>query len=144
MKLKTIALCALVTLPLLLGACTGREAFLEIPCDDFTRDQHLTWELSVDRGDSVVVTLCSNATTGFQWGESAQIADDAVLRQTGHEFVAPEEKAGKEPAPGTAGQEKWTFEAVGKGTTEVSMEYSRPWDDGEKGAWTFRMTVTVK
>ena len=133
-----------MALPLLLGACKGREASLEIPCDDFTRDQHFTWELSVDRGDLVVVTLCSNATTGFQWGESAQIGDDAVIRQTGHEFIAPEEKDGKEPAPGTPGQEKWTFEALEKGTTEAFMEYSQPWEGGETGAWTFKMTVTVK
>ena len=144
MKVRAIAVCALVVLPLLLSACTNREASLEIPCDDFTQDQHFTWEVSVDRGDSVVVTLCSNATTGFQWGESAQIGDDAVVRQTGHEFIAPEEKGGEVPVAGAAGQEKWTFEAVGQGTTEVSMEYSKPWDGGDKGVWTFKLTVTVK
>ena len=143
MKVKTIVVCALAALPLLPSACSS-EGAVEVSCDDFMAQPHISRQVDVKAGDAFTVTLCSNATTGFQWGESTQIGDRAVLRQTGHEFIAPEEKGGKEPAAGTAGQEKWTFEAVGQGTTEVSMEYSQPWDGGEKGAWTFKLTVTVK
>ena len=119
---------------------TSREASLEIRCDDFTRDQHFTWEVRGNRGDSVVVTLCSNPTTGYRWSESAQVSDEAVLRQTDHEYEPAEE----ENIVGGAGKEVWAFQALDKGTATVSMEYSRPGEGGEKGHWTFIATVTVE
>ena len=140
MKRKPVLVCTLVILSLVLAACTSREASLEIPCDDFSRDQHFTWEVRVNRGDSVVVTLCSNPTTGYQWSESAQVSDEAVLRQTDHEYKPAEDKN----IVGGAGREVWTFKALDQGTTTVSMEYSRPWEGGEKGLWTFIATVTVE
>ena len=93
-------------------------------------------------GDSFTVTLCSNPTTGFMWSESAQISDQTVLQQTDHQLVMPESEP--PPPPGTPGQEVWTFQALNKGETTVSMEYSRPWEGGEKGNWTFALTVVVK
>jgi len=66
------------------------------------------------------------------------------LQQTHHEYVAPVGKGGKPPAPGTAGKKEWMFKTLKKGTTIVSMEYSRPWEGGEKGEWTFNLTVVVK
>ena len=45
---------------------------------------------------------------------------------------------------GTPGQEVWTFEALKKGSSTVSLEYDRPWEGGEKGEWTFELTVVVK
>jgi hypothetical protein len=31
-----------------------------------------------------------------------------------------------------------------KGTAQVSMEYSRPWEGGEQGEWTLGLTVIVE
>jgi inhibitor of cysteine peptidase len=93
----------------------------------------------VSAGSSFTVTLCSNQTTGFQWSESAQISDQTVIRQTGHKFEPP-----KGGLVGAAGQEVWTFEALKKGTSTISMEYSRPWEGGEKGTWKFNLTIVVK
>jgi inhibitor of cysteine peptidase len=62
-----------------------------------------------------------------------------VVQQTGHEFVSPE-KTGLVGAPGN---EVWTFKALKKGTSTVTMEYSRLWEGGEKGVWTFNLTVVV-
>jgi predicted secreted protein len=39
--------------------------------------------------------------------------------------------------------EFWTFKALMKGTSTISMEYSQPWDGGTKKAQTFSLTVTV-
>ncbi len=144
MKLKLILMIfAVVALSLSLLACSPtKQVSLEISCDDFMKDQHFTWEVEVNAGDSIIVTLCSNPTTGFQWSESAQISDQTVLEQVDHKFVSPESKP--PPPPGTPGQEIWTFKALKKGTSTVSMEYSRPWEGGEKGEWTFIATVVVK
>ncbi len=143
MKVRLATVGTLTAILLLLGACSSG-AVVDVSCDDFTEQQHLSKSVEVSTGDTLTVTLCSNASTGFQWVEPAQVSDKGVLRQTGHEFITPGEKDGEPPAPGTAGQQQWTFEALRKGTTEVAMEYSRPWEGGEKGEWTFTLTVVVK
>jgi len=106
--------------------------------------KHISKEAKVAVGDSFTVTLCSNPTTGFQWLESAQISDQTVLEQVDHKFVPPEAKDDRPSPPGTGGKEVWTFKALKKGTSTISMEYSRPWEGGEKRAWTFLLTVTVR
>ena len=54
------------------------------------------------------------------------------------EFEAP----GTGTPVGTGGQQVWTFKAVNKDVSTIPMEYSRPWEGGEKAAETFdRMAV---
>ena len=101
----------------------------------------LASRLKVLPGSSIKVTLCSNPTTGFQW-EEAQISDGAVLKQVDRQFISPESEP--PPPPGTPGQDVWTFETIQKGSSTVSIRYSRPWEGGEKGEWTFTLVVTVK
>jgi len=129
---------------LFLLACSPaiKQASVEIPCNDFYEQPHISQEVEVGAGDSFTVTLCSNPTTGFMWSESAQIGDQTVLQQTEHKFEAP--KTTEPPIEGAPGKEVWTFQALNKGETTVSMEYSRPWEGGEKGNWTFNLTVVVK
>ena len=143
MKSKVIIMGAVVALSLGLLACApaAKAVSVEVSCDDFYDQNHISRAVEVATGDSFTVTLCSNPTTGFIWSESAQISDQTVLQQTDHKFVAPEEA---EAIMGAAGQEVWTFKALKKGETTVSLEYSRPWEGGEKGAWTFNLTVVVK
>jgi len=105
--------------------------------------QHISQEVEVAVDGSLTVTLGSNPTTGFQWGP-AEISDQTVLDELDHKFVPPEAKGDRPPAPGTAGKDVWTFQALKKGTVKVSMEYSRPWEGGEKATWTFDLTVVVK
>jgi len=131
---------------LCLFACspTSKQASPQVSCDDFYQQHHIRKEVEVTAGDSFTVTLCSNPTTGFLWSESAQISDQTILQQTNHEFVAPEAKGDRPPPPGSPGQEVWTFKALKEGKSTVSMEYSRPWEGGKKGEWTFNLTVVVK
>jgi hypothetical protein len=37
-----------------------------------------------------------------------------------------------------------TIAADAAGTAVISASYDRPWDGGEKGAWTLELTITVK
>jgi inhibitor of cysteine peptidase len=147
MKLKLILFCIAATISIFLLACSPTlepvpQVSVEVSCDDFYEHKHLSQQVEVAAGDSFSVTLCSNPTTGFQWSESAQISDPTVLQQTGHQFVSPQSEP--PPPPGTPGQEVWTFNALNKGTSTVSLEYSRPWEGGEKGEWTFVLTVVAK
>jgi inhibitor of cysteine peptidase len=138
MKLRIIILSVLLTMSLCLASCLAA-AFIQVSCDDFSKQQHVSKEINVAVGDTFAVNLCSNPTTGFQWSESAQISDPTVLQQTDHKFVSPDTGA-----VGVPGKEAWTFKALKKGTSTVSMEYGRPWEGGEKGEWTFNLTVVVK
>ena len=144
MKTKLILTCAVVVISLSLLACAAPsgQASVDVSCDDFYQHEHLSQQIEVQAGDSFTVTLCSNPTTGFLWSEMAQISDQTVLQETEHKFVSPESEP--PPPPGTPGQDVWTFQALKKGTSTVAMEYSRPWEGGEKGEWTFVLTVTVK
>ena len=124
---------------LTLFACASNEASLEISCDDFTENQHISKEVAVVIDGTVKVTLCSNPSTGFSWSENAEVSNPTVLEQTDHQFISPEKDM-----PGAAGKEVWTFEALKEGVSTITLEYSRPWEEGEKGEWTFNLTVTVK
>jgi inhibitor of cysteine peptidase len=142
MKLRIISALVLLALSLWLVSCAPGTVgtSLEVSCDDFGSQPHMSKQINVNSGDSFKVTLCSNPTTGFQWSESAQISDSTVVQQTNHKSVPPE----SEGLVGAPGKEVWTFKALKKGTSTVSLEYGRPWEGGEKGEWTFNLTVVVK
>jgi len=143
MKAKLILMFTIAAVTLCLLACSPAPKQVSISCDDFMKLQHISQEVQVAVGDSFTVTLCSNPTTGFEW-ESAKIADQTVLQQVDHKFVPPQDIGDRPPPPGSPGQEVWTFTALKEGKSTISMEYSRPWEGGEKAAWTFVLTVVVK
>ena len=143
MKTKLALIGTMVAISLCLLACcpAPKQVAVEASCDNFMKLQHISQEVQVPVDGSLTVTLCSNPTTGFEW-ESAKISDQTVLQQVDHKFISPESEP--PPPPGTPGQEVWTFKALKKGESTISMEYSRPWEGGEKGEWTFVLTVVVK
>lgn len=134
MKSKLALICTLVAISLCLCACSSAPAQLSVDASSSGQ------KVEIAAGGSLTVTLESNATTGFQWSEKAEISDSAVLQQVSHEFVAPEKK----DVVGAPGKEVWTFKALKKGTSTISMEYSQPWEGGTKAAQTFSLTVVVK
>jgi predicted secreted protein len=131
---------ALIALTATATACktTGTKATVEVAADTFAATSQVSRNIPVSVGADLTVLLASNATTGFQWNEQAQIADTTILEQTGHRYIAP-----TTTLAGAGGQEEWTFKALKEGTTTVYMEYSRPWAGGEKGVYTFTLTVPV-
>ena len=141
MKVRIILIFLMLAASLSLLSCiiTSRAIGVEISCDEFNENPHsIRNEFQVEIGDKITVKLCSNPTTGFQW--KYEIIGDTVLKEEDHDFEEPEGKG----LVGAAGKEIWTFEAVEKGTTEVRMEYSRPWEGGEQAEWTYTFTVTVE
>jgi len=112
--------------------------------EDFTKEANFTKQVEVKTGDVFTIALDSNATTGFSWTEQAEIADVNILKQTGHEYIAPQANDGTKPVAGMSGIEEWWFTAGQTGVTTATMSYSRPWEGGEKDARTFSLTVIVK
>jgi predicted secreted protein len=142
MKNKIIMVCAIAMVSLLFLGCAQapiqEEAQVSVSCDEFSANRHITKEVQIPAGGSVEVTLCSNPSTGFQWVQPG-ISDMNLLTITDHKVIAPAEGA----APGTPGQEVWSFKGVKKGVATVIINYSQPWEGGQKGEWIFRMTVTI-
>ena len=107
--------------------------------DEFDQNQLIQKEVEIAKGETLVVTLVSNGTTGFSWNENAQIADTGIIQQLKHEDIGAETNM-----LGAAGAEQWTFQTENAGTTTIHLEYSRPWEGGEKAEWTYTVTVTVE
>jgi inhibitor of cysteine peptidase len=95
-------------------------------------------QITLSPGDSLIVTLDSNPTTGFAWS-IAGIGDETVVDEMGNEYQGADTGM-----MGAGGQEVWTFEAGDKGTSTIEMQYSRSWETGVEPAATFNVTVVVK
>jgi len=134
----------MVAISLFLFACSPvpKQASLDVSYDDFMKLQHISKEVKVAVDGSLTVALYSCPSEGRQWSK-AQISVQTVLREVDHKLVMP--KPETPPVPGTPGQEVWTFKALKKGTSTISMEYTHPWEGGEKEPMlTFILTVVVK
>jgi inhibitor of cysteine peptidase len=140
MKFRITLLFAVLLVSLLMSSCiiTSHDIEVEITCGQFNENHHATGDFQMEVGDKIRVKLCSDATTGFRW--QYDINNENILKEEDHDFIEPE----GDDLAGAAGQEVWTFEAVEKGTTEVRMEYSQPWEGGVKAEWTYTFTVTVE
>jgi inhibitor of cysteine peptidase len=115
-----------------------------VSAEDFTKEANITKQVEVKTGEVFTVALDSNASTGFSWTEQAKIADVNILKQTGHQYIAPRTNTDDKPVAGMSGIEEWWFTAGGTGSTTAAMSNSRPWEGGEKDARTFVLTVVVK
>ncbi len=113
---------------------------ISISIDTFQNQPHIDAVMNAAVDEELTVTLGSNPTTGFKWSEFAEISDESVIKQVSHKFVGP----GIDKPPGTPGEEVWTFKALKKGTTTISMEYSRPWIEEDIGHWTVTITANIK
>ena len=57
-----------------------------------------------------------------------QINNEASIKQADHQIIAFESN----DLVGSAGKEVWKLNALKNGTTALVLEYSRPWEGGEK------------
>ena len=114
---------------------------VEVTCDDFTtQGGNVTEEVEIDGwSDFLILSLCSNPTTGFKW-ELIEVTDPEVLVYESDEYVASE----AEGVVGAAGKEVWTFNVLKAGSSNITMQYSRPWEGGEEAEWTFALNANVK
>lgn len=89
-------------------------------------------------GQSLVVSLDSNPSTGFSWlvGEAP---DPAILAQAGAPAFSPGTETG---ALGAGGTEVFTFVATGIGETGFTLAYRRSFEGGATDQ--FQLGVTVR
>lgn len=95
-----------------------------------------TLRIATAVGQDVVIKLASNPTTGYDW-QIGGSPDPRIAALIESDYELP-----RSPAPGAGGQRRWTFRAVGPGTTTIRFDYARPWErtPPEKST-TFTITV---
>ncbi|MCE5323558.1 protease inhibitor I42 family protein [bacterium] len=94
--------------------------------------------IAANAGSEFAITLDSNATTGYQWRLGNQ-PDEKIVKSMGSVYNEP-----KSRLMGAGGTEAWTFQAAGKGTTQIVLEYARPWEKDIAPIKTQTFTVTVQ
>ncbi len=132
----------ILAVPGLLSSCAPAaktDVTLSYTCDEFSSAKSIEKSIDATVGNKITVNLCSNRTTGYSWPEKAQISDPQVVEQTSYKWVPPESTG----AVGVAGTEVYTFKVLQPGTSTIYLEYSRSWQGGEKGTWTFKLNVNA-
>jgi len=147
MQVRLILICALLGSLLYLSSCSTVPSLeginRELSCDDFMNLKHIKVcePIEVAVGDTFTVALCSNPSTGFSWSETAPISNQTVVRQIDHQLITSQPLLNS--LSGTGNKEVWTFEALAGGVSTISMEYSQPWQGGDKNEWSVILTVVA-
>jgi len=95
--------------------------------------------ITVKKGQSVILTLPSNATTGYSWKVTAT---DRTFGYPTEKYVRPSSSA-----VGAGGSQKFTWKTSSPlpmlGKHKVTLEYRRPWETSGPAAQTFTFTVDI-
>jgi inhibitor of cysteine peptidase len=112
---------------------------LVIGCDEFEATPAVSRSVDLAVGESLVVSLCSNPTTGFRWS-GATSSDPAVAAVSGWKYEEPSDETGM---VGVAGTEHLTLDGLAAGDAVITASYDQPWDGGDKGGWSLELSVRV-
>lgn len=93
--------------------------------------------VTVQVGQTLVVTLEGNLTTGYNW--YAVAAENAVLEQVGEPVFS-----GDTSLLGSAGMISLVFRATAPGQQDLALNYERSFEKGVAPLKTFRITVVVE
>ena len=98
-------------------------------------------QIELRQGQTLVFTLESNPTTGFQWEVIKN--DESVLQQKGEaEFKSSD--TGNPPASGKGGTETFHFDAQNAGMVTLKLVYHRSWEKDVEPLKTFTLHVVVR
>ena len=107
-------------------------------------DAHPRKEVVLVPGDTLVVKLGLNPTTGYRWTEKPANSNPRVLKRKSHEYIRRDGKGPSgRPMVGVGGIETWTFNAAKNGEATLDFAYGRPWQGGEKATWTLKVIAKV-
>lgn len=116
--------------------------FMLISCGDsgvYTLDDNGK-TVTLQQGDPITLKLESNPTTGYGWSLTDEM-DDAVVSLTSTEYKQAKTDGNM---VGSGGYEYFYFRSAAPGSTEIVLNYARPWEEGVEPVDVFRLTVVVK
>ena len=100
--------------------------------------EQISFVVMAEEGKEFTVRLNSNRTTGYQWRPMGPL-DEHIVRTVRCEYVPFEATL-----LGGGGEEVWTFLAAGRGNTDITMEYVRPWEKAHSPVKTATIKVSVR
>jgi inhibitor of cysteine peptidase len=133
-SIVTLAATAVVTLAVACTPDVGSSG--EVSLTESQNGQAIT----LSPGQSLVVTLPANPTTGYSWTVTAP--GTPQLKQDGEGVYTPD--AGAAGRVGAGGTTVFRFVAVEAGATTLVLAYARPFEPDQPPAKTFSVPVTVK
>jgi inhibitor of cysteine peptidase len=95
--------------------------------------------VALHRGDTLVVSLAGNASTGYSWRVRA--LDRSVVKPTGSTYV---QRKTTPPKVGVGGTYVLRFRALAQGKTRLKLVYVRSGNTTAPPARTFVLSVVVK
>ena len=114
-------------LPALLAAC------LTVSCRSpqnillTESDSGRTLDLCV--GDTIVVALEANGTTGFDWYPRHGAGDVQILAEKGDRYVVDPDAADvRRPVAGHGGSHYFAYRVIGPGICGIALDYKRSWE----------------
>jgi inhibitor of cysteine peptidase len=93
--------------------------------------------IQLRRGDTLIVELRGNPSTGYSW--TVEAAESDVLNADGEPEFAPESDK-----LGAGGMYTIKFAAERTGSAVLKLVYHRPWDKETPPARTFEIVITVQ
>ncbi|UVE18790.1 protease inhibitor I42 family protein [Pseudomonas sp. LS44] len=118
----------------LLAGCAQHSATVSLQ-----EDQQSKCPLQLHDGQTLVLSLPSNPTTGYRW--ELKDAASQVLRSLGPEVYSNPEDVG---LVGGAGLSTWRFFANIPGDGRLLLVYQRPWEADVAPAKSFDCAISVK
>jgi inhibitor of cysteine peptidase len=98
---------------------------------------HANCPLTLQRGQTLILSLQSNPTTGYRW--HLRDVTTEHLKSLGPEvFTSP-----KSDMIGGDGMSTWRFEAANAGTGRLLLTYQRPWENDAEPAGLFDCRIEV-
>ena len=94
-------------------------------------------EYAVDPGETVILRLPENPTTGYRW--EVEFLDNSILGPPVSDF-----STSGEPSVGAGGIRTFTFETRSPGATPLRMILKRSWESKQQAADHFEITVQVR
>lgn len=90
-------------------------------------DSGRTLDLRV--GDTVVVALNANKTTGFDWYPRHGAGSVRILAEKGDRYVVdPDPADSRKPVAGRNGSHYFTYRVIGPGVCGIALDYKRSWE----------------
>jgi len=99
--------------------------------------------LNVAVGESFVITLDENPTTGYVWAVDEQ-PESLVLQSSDYVSDAPPDKPDRPMIVGAGGKRTFTFVAQKSGTTTLKLKHWRSWEGDTSIVDTFSVSVVVR
>lgn len=93
--------------------------------------------IEVNQGDSFTIQLEENPTTGYAW--TVTISDENIIQLSDDQYTENND----EEIAGAGRTHSYTFEALTKGTTEITFVYERSFEE-DSAAETIVFSITVK